>query len=417
MISGYPVYERYFSSFLINTKYTPIIFGGMHKITDFCPETLASPFMRIGFDAKRAFANRTGLGNYSRFILEALLQYEKQDEYLAYTPKNTQNLFPGFPASSIKFPEKWLDKKLSAYWRYKTISAQLQREDIQLFHGLSNEIPEGLSGRHIKSVVTIHDLIFEKLPHHFKAVDRMIYRHKFQSACKRADKVVAVSEQTKRDIIDLYQVEENKIKVIYQDSSPIFRQEADEKTKAEIRHSYQLNKPYVLCVGTLEERKNQHRLVEAFAGADTADFDLVLVGKATPYLTKIKESIVRFNLGDRVKILHNIPSPHLPALYQQAVLFAYISIYEGFGIPILEALHSGIPVLSAKGSCLEEAGGDGGLYADPLKTEEVSQQLNRLLTDNTLRSKLIVAGRAHVAQFDARQIAGQLSGLYRDIAG
>ncbi|WP_439558826.1 glycosyltransferase family 4 protein [Dyadobacter sp.] len=373
--------------------------------------------MRIGFDAKRAFANKTGLGNYSRFILEALLRYEKANEYLAYTPKNNQNLFPGFPSESIHFPEKWLDKKLSALWRYSGISSQLHRDQVDLFHGLSNEIPQGLSKRGIRSVVTIHDLIFEKLPAHFKPVDRLIYRHKFRSACIRADKVVAVSEQTKRDLVELYQVDPGKVEVIYQDSSAIFKQPADERSKAEIRDKYGLDKPYVLCVGTLEERKNQHRLVEAFAGSNAKDFDLVLVGKATPYLTKINESIAHYKLQKRVKVLHNIPSAHLPALYQQATVFAYISIYEGFGIPILEALHSQVPVLSAKGFCLEEAGGGGGLYADPLKTEEVSQQLNRLLTDQSLRSELIEAGKLHVTRFNAQLIAGQLSRLYTSIAG
>ncbi|KQS31453.1 glycosyltransferase family 1 protein [Dyadobacter sp. Leaf189] len=371
--------------------------------------------MRIGFDAKRAFANKTGLGNYSRFILEALLRYEKTNEYLAYTPRNTQDLFPTFPSGSIRFPDKWIDQKLSSYWRYSRISKQLSEERVELFHGLSNEIPQGLSARNIRSVVTIHDLIFERLPHLFKPVDRLIYRHKFRSACARADEVVAVSEQTKRDLVDLYQVDPGKIKVIYQDSSSIFRQPSDDRLNAEILQKYQLNKPYVLCVGTLEERKNQHRLVEAFAQSNAKNFELVLIGKATPYLAKINESIARGKLQNRVKVLHNIPSDHLPAFYQQATVFAYISVYEGFGIPILEALHSGIPVLSAKGSCLEEAGGKGGLYADPLKTEEVSQQLNRLLTDQSLRSDLIQAGKLHVAQFDAKQIAAQLTMLYAGI--
>ncbi|WP_031530442.1 glycosyltransferase family 4 protein [Dyadobacter crusticola] len=372
--------------------------------------------MRIGFDAKRAFANKTGLGNYSRFILEALLRHERANEYLAYTPRNTQNLFPDFPSGSIHYPENWLDRKLSSYWRYSRISSQLSKEKVDLFHGLSNEIPQGLSERNIRSVVTIHDLIFERLPHHFKPADRLIYRHKFRSACTRADKVVAVSEQTKRDLVDLYQVDQSKIEVIYQDSSSIFKQPAGERSKAEILQKYKLNRPYVLCVGTLEERKNQHRLVEAFARSNANEFDLVLIGKATPYLTKINESIASCKLQNRVKVLHNIPSEHLPALYQQATVFAYISVYEGFGIPILEALHSGVPVLSAKGSCLEEAGGGGGLYADPLKTEEVSQQLNRLLTDQSLRSELVGAGKLHVAQFDAQQIARQLTSLYAGIA-
>ncbi|KAA0991444.1 glycosyltransferase family 4 protein [Dyadobacter aurulentus] len=372
--------------------------------------------MRIGFDAKRAFANKTGLGNYSRFVLEALTRYEDQNEYFAYTPKNKQNLFPSFPVEAVRLPESWLDKQLSSYWRYANISSQLSKEGIQVFHGLSNEIPLGLAHRNISSVVTIHDLIFEKLPHLFKPADRLIYRHKFRSACDRADRVIAVSEQTKRDLVELYKVENHKIDVIYQDCSPIFRNILPQAARDEILALYDIQMPYVLCVGTLEERKNQHRLVEAFAGIDQKDSCLILIGKPTGYLNKINETIAKYKLQNRVKILQNVPSEHLPAIYQRAEVFAYISVYEGFGIPILEALHSETPVLSARGSCLEEAGGAGGLYANPLKTEEVSHQLNRLLTDHSLRYDLVEAGKRHIEQFEAQKIAAQLSDLYKKIA-
>ena len=170
--------------------------------------------MRIGFDAKRAFANKTGLGNYSRFVLDALAMHEPGNDYLAYTPKNNRHLFDGFPSGSIHYPKGFIDRKLSAYWRYARITRQLREENIDVYHGLSNEIPQGLQRADIRSVVTIHDLIFERLPRLFKPVDRAIYRHKFQSACRRADSVVAVSDQTRRDLIELYGVDDSIIKVI-----------------------------------------------------------------------------------------------------------------------------------------------------------------------------------------------------------
>ncbi|MCE7066470.1 glycosyltransferase family 1 protein [Dyadobacter sp. CY326] len=371
--------------------------------------------MRIGFDAKRAFANKTGLGNYSRFVLNALQTHEKDHAYLAYTPKNRANLFPGFPEDRIKLPQTFFDKKLSAYWRYASITKQLKEDEIQIFHGLSNEIPRGLEKAGIRSVVTIHDLIFERLPHLFKPIDRLIYRHKFQSACRRADTVIAISEQTKRDLIELYNVDNGKIEVVYQDCNPIFKQTIDEQKRKEITALYNIQKPYVLCVGTLEERKNQHRLVEAFADVPDNDFDLILVGKQTSYTSKILDSVKRLNLENKVKILSNVPTEHLPALYQQAEIFAYISVYEGFGIPILEALHSGTPVLAAKGSCLEEAGGPGGLYADPYQKEDISKQLTKLITDVNLRKCLVNAGKPHISQFSGENIAAQLIDLYKNL--
>jgi glycosyltransferase involved in cell wall biosynthesis len=371
--------------------------------------------MRIGFDAKRAFANKTGLGNYSRFVLNALMAHEPGSDYLAFTPKNNQNLFQEFPETAIRYPEKFIDKKLSAYWRYAGITRQLQKEHIAVFHGLSNEIPQGLNGANIRSVVTIHDLIFERLPNLFKPIDRAIYRHKFRSACERADSVVAVSDQTRRDLIELYKVDDSKIKVIYQDCSPVFKNVISQEEKTNIRTSYGINGPFILCVGTLEERKNQHRLVEAFAALKNHDFTLVLIGKPTAYVEKIKAMITALGVEKQVLLLHNVPTAHLPALYQEASIFAYISIYEGFGIPIVEALHSGTPVLAAKGSCLEEAGGPGGLYADPYQTESISEQLHKLITDAPLRRSLAKAGKLHVLQFGGEHIAGQLTRLYKSL--
>lgn len=371
--------------------------------------------MRIGFDAKRAFANKTGLGNYSRFVLDALLTNEKDQTCLAYTPKNKTNLFPDFPQNNIRLPQTFLDKKLAAYWRYASITHQLKADNIEVFHGLSNELPQGLQKAGIKSVVTIHDLIFERLPHLFKPIDRLIYRHKFQSACRRADSVIAISEQTKRDLIELYNVSSDKIRVVYQDCNPIFKQPVEKDKRDEIRSLYDINGPYILCVGTLEERKNQHRLVEAFAHVASNDFQLILVGKPTSYTPKILEYIQKYNLESKVRILNNVPTDHLPALYQEAELFAYISIYEGFGIPILEALHSGTPVLAAKGSCLEEAGGPGGLYANPYQKEDISHQLNKLITDAALRKHLVEAGKQHISQFSGENIARQLVDLYKNL--
>lgn len=385
------------------------------KIRTFARKALQLYMMRIGFDAKRAFANKTGLGNYSRFVLDALMAHQPGHEYLAYTPKNNRHLFDEFPSGSIHYPKGFIDRKLSAYWRYARITRQLREDHVGIYHGLSNEIPQGLQRAGIRSVVTIHDLIFERLPHLFKPVDRAIYRHKFQSACKRADSVVAVSDQTRRDLIELYGVDDSKIKVIYQDCNPVFQKQLAAEERNRICAEYGIDGPFILCVGTLEERKNQHRLVEAFAQLKNHDFKLVLVGRPTSYLQTIKATMQRLKLEDRMLLLHNVSTPHLPALYQAAEVFAYISIYEGFGIPIVEALHSGTAVLAAKGSCLEEAGGPGGLYADPYQTENISEQLQKLVTDVHLRRTLSKAGWQHVQQFSGKHIAGQLIHLYENL--
>ena len=371
--------------------------------------------MRIGFDAKRAFANKTGLGNYSRFVLDTLLKNEKGNEYLAYTPKNNQNLFPEFPENLIRKPTSFLDKKLSAYWRYASVTSQLKKDKVDVFHGLSHEIPQGLDSAGIASVVTIHDLIFEKLPSHFKAIDRAIYRHKFKSACQRSDVVIAISEQTKRDLVDLYAVNPEKIKVVYQDCNPVFKQQVGSEKRNEILKKCGIDRPYILCVGTIEERKNQLKLVEAFSLLKKGDFKLVLVGKQTPYTRQITDFVQANKLQDRIILLQNVPTEHLPALYQQAEIFAYISIYEGFGIPILESLHSGTPVVAAKGSCLEEAGGPGGLYGNPDDAEDIAARLEKILYDSELQQTLISAGKIHAEKFAGEHIASELVAIYQEI--
>ena len=165
-------------------------------------------------------------------------------------------------------------------------------------------------------------------------------------------------------------------------------------------------------MGTIEERKNQIRLVEAFSRIQQTSINLVIVGRPTDYAQKLRQRIDDLKLGKRVILLHDVPSENLPALYQGARVFAYVSLFEGFGIPIVEALHSGIPVLAASGSCLQEAGGLGALYTDPLNSEEMAFQLNQLMNDEDLRQQIKTAGQHHVQQFSSQKIANQLVGIY-----
>ena len=378
--------------------------------------------MRIGFDAKRAFNNRTGLGNYSRFVLNALRNYTPAPTYLAYTPKIKMGLFDEFPADAIRLPSS-KNKLYGAWWRSYGITDSLSKDGVQLFHGLSNELPTGLPKAGIKSVVTIHDLIFLRYPELYPAIDRFFYRQKFRKACEQADVIVAVSEQTKRDIVEFYRTPSEKIQVVYQDCHEVFfaspqRRPPQPLSGLErgflngVHQKYGIAKPYVLCVGTIEARKNQLRLVQAFQAAQLPEAQLVLVGGKTGFQQQIESFVAENQLETKIKILNNVPFADLPALYQLARVFAYPSFFEGFGIPIVEALHSGVPVLAATGSCLEEAGGDGGLYVNPKDTDELAQKLQLLWQDEGLRQQLSTNGQTHVKQFAAENIAKKLVTIY-----
>lgn len=365
--------------------------------------------MRIGFDAKRAFNNHTGLGNYSRFIIESLLNYASQHEYLAYTPKpprdnNGLKLSPKLPTTLMG----------GGLWRSWLINNDLKKDNVDIFHGLSNEIPFGIKKSGVKSVVTIHDLIFIRYPELYPAIDRFFYQQKFQYACENADSIIAISQQTKDDIMEFYKIPSERIRVIYQDCQAIFHQKVENQTLLNIKQKYSLNKPYIICVSSFSERKNQKHLVEAFLQLGLKDYELILVGGNSKYA----EDIFKFPQSGRfdtsVRGLFNVPSSDLPALYQGATLSVYPSFFEGFGIPIVEALHSGVPVVAASGSCLEEAGGDGALIANPLDINDLADKIRQVLTNQTLRNDLILKGKEHVKQFSGERIAGQLVELYRE---
>ena len=360
--------------------------------------------MKIGFDAKRAFHNNTGLGNYSRFVIEGLLKYFPQNQYVGYSPK-LSNRDIGLKATTPN--NKFL-------WRSWLIKSDLQRDNIQVYHGLSNELPFGRMPLGIKTVVTIHDLIFERYPKLYPFFDTTIYKIKFRKACQNADAVVAVSEQTKRDIIDFYGINPAKIHVIYQDCDVAFQQKLGLGQIENIKVKYQIKKKYILSVGTIIERKNQLTLVKAFHKLNLNNYELVLVGGKSSYQNQIESYIEEHNLSN-IKIFNKIPFQDLPALYQGSELFVYPSFFEGFGIPIVEALHSGVPVVAATGSCLEEAGGEGALYANPLDVNDLADKMLQIVVNKDLKKQLIDAGEKHIKQFSAERIAAELNKLYHSV--
>lgn len=375
--------------------------------------------MKIGFDGKRAVQNYTGLGNYSRYIIEILCRFYPENRYVLYAPKRRENkrlenLIKGFRQLSTAYPQKNFWKRLSSIWRIWGITRQLERENIQLFHGLSNELPLNIRKSRIRSIVTIHDLIFLRYPHCYSFIDRKIYAYKFRKACENADCVIAISECTKRDIIRYFRIPEAKIKVVYQGCDSIFEQPVDEEKKKNVRTKYKLPERYILNVGSIEERKNILLAVRGLSHLPS-DVHLVIVGRRTKYTEKVEQFIRENNLVTRVHIINNVPFEDLPAIYQLAEVFVYPSYFEGFGIPIIEALHSGIPVVAATGSCLEEAGGESSIYVNPDSVEEIVSAFNRILRDPVYKKDMIEKGKVFVKRFSAQEQAMLIMNIYKSI--
>lgn len=370
--------------------------------------------LKVGMDGKRAMFNFTGLGNYSRYAIGAMSSTFPGDEFMLYVHRQPREIpFQVNPNVEIALPDSVYGKKLGSLWRhYGGLASRLGRDGVDIYHGLSNELPLDIRSARVPSVVTIHDLIFRRIPANYKPVDRALYDFKFRSAARNATRVIAISERTKSDIMELYGVDESKIDVVYQGCNPLFRQEVRASLKSEVRKLYSLPERYVIMVGTVEQRKNQLLAVEAMR-ALPADVKLVIVGRGrNNYGEKVKAAISEKGLADRVVWLTGVPTEHLPALYSMATLAAYPSRYEGFGLPVIEALSCGVPVIAATGSCLEEAGGPGALYVNPDSVEEFAAEAGRLLGDDALRASMVVAGGEYISRFNEANFARKTMDSY-----
>ena len=374
--------------------------------------------MKIGYDAKRAFANFTGLGNYARSTIGNICKVYPAHEYYLYTPKKVADGASDFihdiKNAHIRGPRNLFYGTFSAAWRRFGIAADAAHDQIDLYHGLSHEIPDGIEKTNIKTVVTIHDLIFKRFPHYYKKIDRKIYDNKIKHAVKFAHTIIAISEQTKKDIIEFYQVAENKIEVIYQACDTIFEKKQSSIALNVVKEKYALPANYLLYVGTIEERKNALVILQAMLQLPS-HIKLVMVGKKKSYGLTIDAFIKKHELNDRVIQINQVDFKDLPAIYQAANIFIYPSKFEGFGIPIIEALHSETPVIAAKGSCLAEAGGPNSLYFEPSNADELAGLIADLLADESKQKSMAVSGKKYVEKFNGEKIATELMGLYQSI--
>ena len=373
----------------------------------------------IGFDAKRIVRNATGLGNYCRTLVNDLAWVVPDDWQLRlYTPDAGREALRSQVTETSRlqyvYPEGRPLKIQRSWWRVGPIVKDLQRDGVSLYHGLTGELPKGLRRAGIPSVVTIHDLIFLRHPEYYHWIDTKIYAWKFHVACREANRIIAISERTKQDIIELGGVSPECIDVIYQSCSPRFTTEPSPQLTAEVRNRYGLPQRFILSVGSIEERKNLLLAVRALHHLPE-DIHLVAVGKSTKYAESIINEARREGLVGRVHLLHGVPDADLQALYHEAEVFVYPSRYEGFGIPIIEAIHSGLPVVAATGSCLEEAGGPDCLYVSPDDSEELAAAVSQLLKGREGRELRISRSRDYVRRFEGSNVASQVLDVYRRV--
>lgn len=366
----------------------------------------------IGYDAKRIVRNGTGLGSYGRTLVNDLAPIMPDATLRLYAPDAGRDDLRCQVQSreNVRFcyPRRLRFRLQRDWWRMKGVVKDLRRDGVELYHGLSGELPEGLSAAGIPGVVTVHDLIFLRHPEFYPALDVFFYKLKFRKMLREATRIIAISACTKRDILYYGDFPEDRIDLVYQSCSTRFSQPVSPSLLVEARRKYRLPQRYVLNVGTVEVRKNILLGIRAMAKLP-ADLHLVIVGRQTKYQKQLDAEIRKLGLGNRIHFLQGVPNTLLPAVYRQAEAFIYPSRYEGFGVPVIEAIQSGLPVVAATGSCLEEAGGPDSLYVDP---DDADGAAAAVLSAMENRTGMVERSRHYVRRFENQDVASQVLEVY-----
>lgn len=353
--------------------------------------------MKIGFDAKRYYHNNTGLGNYSRTLIGKLQHMFPENEYVLYDEKTLQRTF-------------CLGSKASA-------------DGCDIFHGLSNELPLIFPHRTMtKYVVTVHDICWRTFPEMYHFIDRHLYDWKYGASVRKADKVVAISQSTKRDVMEAYGVPEHQIEVIYQPVQDYYYTPLPtEEVKAQIAQCEELPENFILYVGSINSRKNLLSIVKALAliPVDQRPF-LVVVGNGREYRKEVENYISTHQLQNYVCIKSDIHNNKLlQALYAKATLFVYPSFYEGFGLPVVEAALQHTPVITSTVSSLPEAAGPDACFINPNDKDAsamMAETIIRLCSDTVFAETVASRMEAYARRmFSPTTLTEQMMNLYRRI--
>lgn len=372
--------------------------------------------MHIGFDAKRYFHNTTGLGNYARTTVRGLLEQYPKHRYSLYTARACakNSTFPAHPALTVQKACP-LGRMVPTLWRSLMIPKFASRHGLDIYHGLSHEIPLTPFPPKVRTVVTMHDLLFVTHPKLYPWIDRHLYVQKYRASCRRADLVLAISENTAADLQDVFRLDPRRIRVVYQSCDPAFWTRASTTNKEHLRRKYALPCEFILFVGSLIARKGCQTLIAALASLPPEERPALAVVGSGPLEKNLRQQTEAAGIATEVRFLGHVPFQDLPALYQAATIFAYPSAAEGFGIPIVEALSSQTPVITSTGSCFAEPGGDAALYVPPGDTDALAHALRTVLASADIRRDMIERGLRHATRFQLSRTSFDLMQVYNEL--
>lgn len=365
----------------------------------------------IGIDARKV--QDFGIGTYIRNLVRSLAEIDRENDYVLLTGLQGREALAELPENFRVVIER---SPVYSMRELAALSWRLWRLRLDLYHATHYVLPIAPPSR---VVVTIHDIIHLLYPQFLPNRLAFIYAQRMmRRSLARADRVIAVSENTKSDLMEYFEVDGSTIEVIHNGVDETFRHKLSEMDLDRWLRQLGIRRPYLLFVGNPKPHKNLDRVIQAYARAvELADFDapLVCVGDRTAAQFKLRQRAEQLGIADRLYLLGHVAQEALPALYQGATLFLYPTLYEGFGLPVVEAMASGTPVLTSNTSALKEVAGGHAHLVDPLDCERMAKAIARLVTDDDYREKLAEKGMARAADFRWDLCARQTLEVYRGV--
>lgn len=371
--------------------------------------------MRIGIDTLAAHRKKTGIGTYISSLVNSLLKVDRENRYTLFVSRENAIIFPGDGPNCQKVfgPQIINNTNLRVLWEHTVLPFKVRQSQVDLLHGPTFVTPF-LSN--VPSVVTIHDMTWFTHPDEHVPLKRGYYQSLIPVAARRAERVIAITESTRKDILRILDVPEEKVVTVHYGVDDIFQPVRDQANLAEIRQRYGIEKEFVLFVGMLEPRKNLVRIVEAFGELKKSGFEgwLVMAGPQGWGYEETAAKVRQLGLEEYVLFIGPVPHEELPALFSAADLLVYPSLYEGFGLPPLEAMACGTPVIASNISSLPEVTGDAGLLVDPLDVSELAEAMRRVLTDGELRQRMRAKGLERAKRFTWEETARRTLRVYEE---
>jgi glycosyltransferase involved in cell wall biosynthesis len=368
--------------------------------------------VRIGIDARKL--HDFGIGTYIRNLLRQLARMDERTEYVVVCRPEDREALSTLGDNFRAVPESAPNYSVAEQVK---IPLALQRERVTLFHAPHYVLPALVRCR---SVVTIHDCIHLMFPQYLPNRFAFAYaKTSIGMAAKRATRVLTVSESSKRDILRFVDAEPDKIDVIYNAYDERFAIDPAEEDVVRVRERFQLQDEFVLYAGNVKPHKNLERLIEAFQIVRKRGLDhlkLVMIGDEISKYTALRRAVHRYQLHKYVRFLGYLPEETLAVMYRLAGVFVFPSLYEGFGLPPLEAMASGTPVVTSNVSSLPEVAGDAAILVDPYDPAAIADGIFRVLTDERLRKHLSQRGLARAGMFSWEQSVRRVHKIYADVS-